>query len=125
MGQVVLKTHTLDDHQFDPYGFFCLAAGDGELRRPFSGEAILARFASDFRLRPRSARATGLSVVVPYPVHEIDRYQLRLAVLRNYFWPILNERLTVEITDGDFRQPILNREEVMKFILSILKLFGI
>ncbi|MFN0144924.1 MAG: hypothetical protein ACKVT1_00320 [Dehalococcoidia bacterium] len=120
MGQVVLKTHTLNGDHFDPYGFFCLAAGDVELRKPFSDEVMLGGFASDFRLFPRSAQATGLSVVVPYPVHEIDRFQLRLAVLRNYFWPILNNRLTVEITDGDLRQPILNREAVVEFMRAHL-----
>jgi len=72
---------------------------------PTSDQAVLERFRKNFRIE-RKAGQHGLSVVVPWldemegdEARVFDRDTLGLAVIEDYFAPILEGRLEIEIVD--------------------------
>lgn len=103
MGQTVLKIHDVNGIRYQPYGYFCPPVADGDPYVPFQEPEVLQRFARDFRLL-RSGTAMGLSLVIPYPNVSIEPSEIKLAVLRNYFWALLTGHLQVDIIDGNSRE---------------------
>jgi hypothetical protein len=107
MGGSILKHHVVNQTTYKPDGFFGLArsvAGD-ELSVPTSAQDVLERFRTDFRIERKSGQH-GLSVVVPWldetegdEARVFDRDTLGLAVIKDYFAPILEGRLEVELVD--------------------------
>ncbi len=107
MGASILKHHVVGQTTYKPDGFFGLAKtveGD-ELPVPTSDDEVLERFRKDFRIE-RKAGQHGLSVVVPWlddtegdEARVFDRNTLGLAVIEDYFAPVLEGRLEVEIVD--------------------------
>ena len=107
MGGSILKHHVVGQTTYKPDGFFGLAKSvDGdELSVPTSGKDVLERFRMDFRIERKSGQH-GLSVVVPWldetegdEARVFDRDTLSLAVIEDYFAPILEGRLEVELVD--------------------------
>lgn len=93
LGQAVLRNHYIDDHRFAPHGHFGDTSG-GDLR-PITEAAYIDRFRKAFGLT-RTTEA-GLSVVVPFPRSAVDRDALIHFVVQNYAYPILTERLVIEV----------------------------
>jgi len=93
MGQAVLKTHACGEKQYKPDGGF--GDLDGELMLPISDSALLDRFCETFNLS--RSDESGLSIVVPWVDPEITRDSLLQAVVRGYFYPILEGKLSVTI----------------------------
>ena len=107
MGGSILKHHVVGRTTYKPDGFFGLAKSiDGdELTVPTSDQDVLERFRRDFRIE-RKRGQHGLSVVVPWldetdgdEARVFDRDTLGLAVIEDYFAPILEGRLEVELVD--------------------------
>ncbi|MBO3803981.1 MAG: hypothetical protein JTT11_08975 [Candidatus Brockarchaeota archaeon] len=97
MGQAVLKTHTIGDIRYCPYGFF--AEFDQEFAMPVTDQELLENFCSDFGLKRTSE--PGLSIVVPYfREEELLKDDIEQAVIMNYFYPILSRDLIVEFEEG-------------------------
>jgi hypothetical protein len=94
LGQAVLKTHQIDGARFAPHGHFGDTAGNDHLC-PISDAAFIEKFRKAFGLSRTDE--PGLSVVVPYPRAEADRDRLLEFVVRNYVFPILTGKLTVDV----------------------------
>lgn len=95
MGQAVLTTHTLDNTRFDSHGFFC-TVGDDQMQLPITDKEDI----DSFRLAcgiTRSDKDAGLSIAVPYVLETITEQRIIQAVLKNYFFPILLDRLVVTV----------------------------
>ena len=85
MGQAILKNHGINGVEMDSVGFWCqqhakkgLPSTDPGFCEDFAGIAGLER-----------KTETGLSLVIPYVLPEIEQEHLIAAVLKNYYFPIL------------------------------------
>ncbi len=95
MGQSVLKTHSIGDERYPPYGFYAKLETDG-FPIPISDHDRLGDFCSKFGLQRRTE--SGLSLVIPYyRSQELTRDNLERAVIQHYFYPILTRHLVVDI----------------------------
>jgi hypothetical protein len=97
MGQAVLKTHACNGSHYKPDGGF--GQLDGDLLLPIEDNQTIDRFCSAFSISRRTE--PGLSIVVPWLDAEITRETLVEAVVRGYFFPILEGKLTVTIDTPD------------------------
>ena len=109
LGRCDIKTHRLNDVQYDPYGYY--AHWDGEKPMAISEPKQIARFRDAFHL----ARDTyapygngdipGLSIIIPHVVDEFNVDMLRREVIENYFWPILKGDLVIEVQENYLTPP--------------------
>ncbi len=104
MGQAVIKQHIINEVKYDPYGFFSRTKDDESgLQIPFSDEkdgTIIDNFRSDFKLQRRDE--SGLSIAIPFlseTENAIRAEDIARAVIKHYFYPIISDNLTVEISD--------------------------
>jgi hypothetical protein len=93
LGEAVHKTHLLNGFRYAPHGHFGNWSDDKI--QPISASPDLAAFSAAFGITRRNE--PGLSIVVPYPVGEIDREHLLKFVVRNYAYPILTGRLIIDV----------------------------
>lgn len=106
MGGCILRHHRIAGVTYKPDGFFGLskAISDDELTIPTSDAETLKQFRADFKIE-RKPQQSGLSVVVPWldeaegDEKVFDKHTLALAVIEDYFAPILEGRLEVTIVD--------------------------
>lgn len=100
MGQAVLKTHASGSKHYKPDGGF--GEMEGELMVPVRDPALIDRFCETFSVSRR--REPGLTIVVPWIDPDITRDSLLQAVVRGYFYPILEGKLTVTVAvpGGEF-----------------------
>lgn len=107
MGRTILNLRSLDGSDFGPDGHF----GERGERfvEPVEDPVIQEEFRRDFGIARRSE--PGLSVVVPYVDPEITTSSLVEALQREYFWPILAGRLSVQV-DGEGAGRILDAESI-------------
>ena len=111
MGATVLKTHLVDGVKYPPEGYYTPTDAQDDSpplpvdsdADPESGEFVLGALTA-FGL-DRTA-APGLSVVVLYPKRELTPAGIARAVLTQYFLPIVQGHLTVEIVHSDGKQTI-------------------
>ncbi len=105
MGLSVLKTHHLADEPNTkryPYGYFGNYENtDKFFVTPTNDKAIIDDFERLFNLKRVEDASSGLSVVIPFPQEEISSKSIIRSVLRQYFHPIINKKLTVEVVDQD------------------------
>lgn len=88
-------THKMDDDEYQPYGRYGVAEDD-QFVLPVKDAKCIRAFREDFCIA-REEGTPGLSVVVPYLDEEITSDALISAVAREYFYPILEGRLTVRV----------------------------
>jgi len=95
MGQAVLKNHQIGAKYHPAHGFWFAERGSDKIQLPVTDAATV----SAFRGLTKVARdkQPGLSVIVPYLRSNIDEKTIIDAVLRNYYFPILAGRLSVEV----------------------------
>jgi hypothetical protein len=93
LGQAVLRTHRLKGFKLRPHGHFGMLK-DSRLT-PISDQPFIDRFRKGLGLTRKGE--TGLSVVVPYPAEIPDQEKLLRFVIGNYAYPILTNRLVVEV----------------------------
>lgn len=98
MGHAILKSHKIGTRHFTPDAYFGVPRHD-RLVMPFEEPSVLDRFRSEFRLARNDE--PGLSVVVPYIDPDITFSNLLTGVIRDYFHPILEGKLSVEIDSPD------------------------
>jgi hypothetical protein len=98
VGKSLLKFRKVDGNLYEPAGYFVESWPDKGPRDPVKDKAELTRFREVFNLS-RSDQ-TGLSVVIPYLDPSITLKELRRAVVEEYHFAILNEKLVVELSDG-------------------------
>lgn len=115
MGQTVLKTHKVANNHYSPDGYGGELGRDG-LMLPLSDAGTLDEFAEDFRLSRRTE--SGLSVVVPWLDPEFTLDSIKEAVLRGYFYPILNGALVVTVGTPESKTEI-NAETLAEVALDL------
>jgi len=103
MGQAVLKIHRdRGGHPFHPYGDFGLferKEGSQYFALPVKRHQLLEKFREIFNLQRNNE--SGLSVVIPAPIRELQFEGTLSAVLGQYFYPVLSRDLVVQIEDPD------------------------
>lgn len=98
MGHAIFKSHKIGARHFTPDAYFGVPRHD-RLVMPFEEPHVLDCFRSDFRLVRDDE--PGLSIVVPYVDPDITFSSLLTGVIRDYFHPILQGKLSVEIDSSD------------------------
>jgi len=98
-GQSILNTHTVDDEVYTPDGWWGEFASD-DFQLPVDGVEQIEGLSRDFSIT-RKAEESGLSIVVPYIADEISSDLISQHVIAEYFLPILQGHLVVEVADGD------------------------
>jgi hypothetical protein len=104
MGQSILRIHNRQDEKWEecgyrPYGMYGNYKDNKYFADPVEGAHALNNFESLFRLERKEQ--SGLSVVIPFCSEEITIDHLAYSVIEQYFYPILEGRLQVEITEED------------------------
>jgi len=94
MGEAVLTTHEIAEETFNPYGFYA-NVGPQNIQVPETQAAEIARFAQAVGLQ--RIDEAGFSVIIPFPLKELNATSLIEGVIGNYFYPILTGELEVEI----------------------------
>lgn len=128
MGQAVLKTHACSGKHYKPDGGFGIL--EEGLILPVSDSALLDRFRTTFNVT--RTNEPGLSIVIPWVDSEITWESLVQAVVRGYFYPILEGKLTVtlatperemEVNDGTLIETVkLLGDEAAAELLPLIEL---
>lgn len=100
MGQSVLKTHQIDDELYSPYGYHGYFKEEKHpyFATPVDDEGYLDEFKNDFLLLREGQ--PGLSLVIPYPIDELNPEAIAKSLVRHYFYPLIAGSLRVEIAKG-------------------------
>ena len=98
MGQAVLRIHKHKGREFAPEGFWCDDCNQEDTPLPIEDDAELERFRKEWRLA--RTNEPGLSIIVPYVASELRAESILRLVAVNFFVPILNRDLVVEVA-GD------------------------
>ncbi len=105
-GQSVLKSHQVDGERYTPDGWWGgieRDAKDDNFPLPVEDPILFAQLVTDFGLA-RSSDQSGLSLIMPYVQPEVTVNKLSEHVVCEYFWPIMNGQLVVEVVeDGQSR----------------------
>jgi hypothetical protein len=94
MGRCILKSHWIGSKFYVPDGYFGVRDSRG-LVLPIEDRDYIDSFVRDFRLSRRNE--PGLSVVVPWVDPDLDADSILKAVIRDYFYPILDGTLIVTV----------------------------
>lgn len=98
MGQAVLLNHSIDGDRYESHGFYSQQVeNNGDLQIPVVDREEIERFCEFFGVEREGE--SGLSVVIPYLIDGVDEKKLLDALINNYFFPILFEKLVVQIND--------------------------
>jgi len=100
MGQCILRIHNREDEKreecgYKPYGMYGNYKAKDFFAAPVEEKKDLDLFIKQFRLERTDN--PGLSIVIPFCTEEISTEHLAYSVLDQYFYPILEGRLEVEI----------------------------
>jgi hypothetical protein len=93
MGQAILRNHKIGNIETDSVGFWCQPGAKKGL--PTTNPSFCREFSGATHLQRKEQ--TGLSLVIPYVLPEIEPQHLILATLKNYYFPILTGRLIVDV----------------------------
>jgi len=85
--------------------------------RPIEEASFIDSFKTDFKLK-RTVEP-GLSVIIPFYKKEIKKTRLVIAILNQYFFPVLNKKLNVEIFTDD-ETIIINHDTIYDILESII-----
>ena len=130
MGQSILTKHTIGDQRYAPYGFLSIVGGNG-LQLPLvmsdpDHRTFVEQCIADFDLRLRGE--PGLSVIIPFPrinaedEENISASGLLAAIVRNYFYPIIDGRLEITVDEGDGSPPVDLTENTIDNVIKNLDL---
>lgn len=103
LGQCIVRKHNLRDTPapwgYKPYGYYGEYLPDNHFPYPIDDATFLEEFRSVFRLK-RGAEP-GLSLIIPFFNPEISIDRLFIAVIQQYFFPILKGDLKVILANDD------------------------
>ena len=100
-GNSIAKVHKIDGREHEPYGDFGFEEthpekGIGII--PSQEERFFEQICSDFNLS--RSNKNGLSVIIPFPETDYTSEAIIESMIRNYFLPICQDKLSVEVSDG-------------------------
>jgi len=96
MGQAILRNHEIGGVETDSVGFWCVQKGSKN-GLPSTDPKLSDRLLASTGLMRK--QESGLSLVVPYVLPDIEPKHLISATLKNYYFPILTGRLIVTVND--------------------------
>jgi hypothetical protein len=104
MGQCILRIHNREDKKkqecgYKPYGMYGNYQANDSFAIPIEDKNEISRFESLFRLERK--QNSGLSIVIPFYSEEITIDHLAYSVIEQYFYPIFEGKLQVEIGEED------------------------
>lgn len=104
VGQSILRIHNREDEKkqesgYKPYGMFGNYKSTDCFAEPIEDENELGLFETLFQLDRKDK--SGLSLIVPFVTDEITINHLAYSVIEQYFYPILEGKLEVEVRDGN------------------------
>ena len=98
-----LPPHRIEDKRYRGYGRF----GERDEKfglLPVSDIQKISKFESSFNIQRNEP---GLSVLIPWLSKDVTPKEIKSAVLADYYWPVLNGQLVVEIEDETRESSIL------------------
>lgn len=104
MGSAVVRSHSVEGKDYQPDGWFGCRTSGGDQVLPVTEADFIERFELTLGLKRQDK--PGLSVVVPCVDDRLSGEDLRRAVVRNFFWPILLGELVVELEGPGIRHRI-------------------
>lgn len=121
MGQSILRIHNLADEKwqecgYKPYGMYGNYNSEDCFADPIEDGEEISRFETLFKLDRK--QNSGLSLVIPFYSDEITIDHLAYSVIEQYFYPILEGRLEVEIGEED-NTIILEKNSIQESIDKI------
>lgn len=121
MGQSILRIHNRDDYKkeefgYKPYGMFGKYYSTDCFAEPVETANELSNFENIFRLERKDQ--SGFSLVVPFVTEEITINHLAYAAIEQYFYPVLEGRLEVEIIEEDY-SILLKRDSILEAVDKI------
>ena len=119
IGQCTLKHHHVGEAFFEPDGWFAGSRDALDTALPFQGESARA-MSKDWNISRDSE--PGLSLVVPFIKDEVGIDQIRDAVIRQYFLPIMADELVCEIVDESGNVIVMNSDNLVAIIDQISEL---
>ena len=131
LGKSVLKWHTLPDNAVwhCPYGFFSNYNNyDSYFALPFdsdsqSDQSLINDFENTFNIKRVDSDTGdeyyGLSIVIPFLKSEIDLNGIKKAVIKQYFYPIIEGKLVVKIETDSAEDFSISNETIEEFIENI------
>lgn len=114
MGLSVMKTHAIGETEYKPYGYF--GRFEDGFPLPIEDREVIDDFRASFSLSRNSE--PGLSVVLPYPKEEITRGSIQAAVVREFFFPVLEGMLEVTVEDHE-ASVVIDRESLVDRALEV------
>jgi hypothetical protein len=114
MGQSILRIHNREDHMkresgYKPYGMYGNYTSGDFFAAPIEDGHELEKFEKSFHLE--RGQQPGLSLIIPFVTDEITINHLAYSVIEQYFYPILEGKLEVQIVEAD-TQVLLNRSSI-------------
>ena len=95
MGSAVVRTHSIEDQDYQPDGWFGCRSDKAQPVIPVSDPQFITAFQQAFGLK--RGDEPGLSIVVPSVDDRVDVLDIRRGIIRSFFWPILQGELVVNL----------------------------
>lgn len=109
VGQSILRSHTTNDRNYTPDGWFGEKSSSKSVQMPVEDSTFIDQFERDFCLERKSD--PGLSVVIPYCDDSWTADQVAHCVAEDYFHPILNHELVVTV-EGPNSEFVISAESI-------------
>jgi hypothetical protein len=129
MGESVLKWHLLPDNPewYCPYGFYAKFKNQGAyFALPFDSEAdhsVVNIFENSFKIQRVSQENGqdyyGLSIVIPFLKKEIELNGIIKAVIKQYFYPIIEGKLVIDIETNSDEKFNINDETIGEILENV------
>jgi hypothetical protein len=120
LGQCIIKKHNIEedpqDWGYKPYGYQGTFKNDSFFPQPITEQSTILEFKSLFKLKRTTE--PGLSIVIPFRKSSITLNSLKVAILKQYFYPILKGDLIVHLIEDDL-EIILNDENLLTIAKKI------
>lgn len=114
MGKSILKSHYLKREQVSCYQDGYFGKKDPlhkDMILPVDDPEYISHIKKHFRIK-RELDQPGLSVIIPWPDEDITEHAILMAVLKDYFYPVITGQLTVDIETGNDSVTELNRDTI-------------
>ena len=106
MGKALLKTHELNGHHYNYWGYF--TKNDFG---PISESSAISNFKNTFSIIRKNE--PGLSLVIPLPVQGINKEKVVRSAIIHYFYPILKGMLIIEVANASNGDTVILDENTL------------
>lgn len=95
MGTASLQTHSVKGQDFLQDAWYGVLGSEDRPPMPIADDGLISSFSDDFELSRK--HEAGLSIVIPFVSERVSVEDLARATVQNFFWPIFQGELVVEI----------------------------